>query len=536
MSSDPIAAGIAAGWHVTDASHLASDLALEADVAIVGSGAGGGISAEILARAGLEVVLIEEGPLRSSRHFRMRETEAYRSLYQESATRKTRDKTITILQGRCVGGSTTVNWTTSFRTPPAVLAYWQKQYGLGELSEAALAPWFEAVERRLSIAPWGVTPNENNAALRRGAAKLGIAAGTIRRNVVACADLGYCGMGCPIDAKQSMLTTTIPAALGKGARLLCSARVEKLAIEGSRVSGLECRAMDERGVWPRAVSIRVRAKHVVLAAGGIGSAAILLRSGAPDPQRLTGTHTFLHPTVISAAVMPERVNGYAGAPQSVYSDHFLSTQPIDGPIGYKLEVPPLHPLLFASTSQGYGEAHATLMRQFPYAQVLLALLRDGFHADSPGGTVSLRKDGSPLLDYPLNDFIWDGVRRALLSMAEIQFAAGAKSAGPVHELGLQYASWREARAAIAALPLRPLLARVVSAHVMGGCPMGADARFSVVNASGRHHQLENLSIFDGSVFPTSLGANPQLSIFGLAARNASRLAQELSGRPAPALA
>ncbi len=105
---DPVAEGLAAGWSATDASRLAADVEIEADVAIVGTGAGGGVSAEILSAAGLSVVLLEEGPLRGSHDFRMREADAYPDLYQESAARKTRDKAINILQGRCVGGSTTV--------------------------------------------------------------------------------------------------------------------------------------------------------------------------------------------------------------------------------------------------------------------------------------------------------------------------------------------------------------------------------------------------------------------------------------------
>ncbi|MET0681379.1 MAG: GMC family oxidoreductase N-terminal domain-containing protein, partial [Burkholderiales bacterium] len=128
MIRDPIRDGLATGWKVTDAAGLDRDLALEADVAIVGTGAGGGVTAEILSAAGLEVVLIEEGALRSSRDFRMLEAEAYPQLYQESAARKTLDKAITILQGRCVGGSTTVNWTSSFRTPAATLAYWRERF------------------------------------------------------------------------------------------------------------------------------------------------------------------------------------------------------------------------------------------------------------------------------------------------------------------------------------------------------------------------------------------------------------------------
>ncbi|TMG96537.1 MAG: GMC family oxidoreductase, partial [Betaproteobacteria bacterium] len=115
---DPIRVGVASGWRVIDAATLENPITLEADAVIVGTGAGGGVTAEILADAGLGVILVEEGPLKSSGDFRMREAEAYAELYQESAARKTRDKAISILQGRCVGGGTTVNWTSSFRTPP----------------------------------------------------------------------------------------------------------------------------------------------------------------------------------------------------------------------------------------------------------------------------------------------------------------------------------------------------------------------------------------------------------------------------------
>src|SRR3954453_13530784 len=127
---DPVRAGVAGGWNVVDASTLTSPLTMECDAVIVGTGAGGGVTAEILADAGFSVVLIEEGPLKSSTDFRMREAEAYPDLYQESAARKTKDKAISILQGRCVGGGTTVNWTSSLRTPSATLAYWARTFGI----------------------------------------------------------------------------------------------------------------------------------------------------------------------------------------------------------------------------------------------------------------------------------------------------------------------------------------------------------------------------------------------------------------------
>ena len=532
---DPIKAGLARGWKVIDAATLPADRTLEADVIVIGSGAGGGVTAETLAKSGLSVIIVEEGALKSSSDFKMREADAYPTLYQESAARKTRDKAINILQGRTVGGSTTVNWTSSFRTPTPTLEYWQKNFGLAGYTPEALAPWFLMMEQRLNVSTWLTPPNENNDLLKRGAAKLGIPAAAIMRNVKGCWNLGYCGMGCPTNAKQSMLVTTIPAALELGATLLTHTRAERLVFKGDRVDSVVCSALDASGVAPSGRTLTLRAKHFVVAGGAINSPALLLRSQAPNPHGLLGTRTFLHPTVISAGIFEQRVDGYAGAPQTIYSDHFLETQAINGPIGYKLEAPPLHPLLLSTTMAGFGQSHAATMAQFPHVHGLLALLRDGFHEHARGGTVGLSGSGSPVLDYPITGFVWDGIRRAHLSMAEIQFAAGAKTVQPVHEMAAPYTSWDAARKAIAALEYKEHITRVVSAHVMGGCAMSDDARLGVAGADGRYHGVSNLSVHDGSLFPTSIGANPQLSIYGITARLAAALAQQLTGKPAARL-
>jgi len=228
--------------------------------------------------------------------------------------------------------------------------------------------------------------------------------------------------------------------------------------------------------------------------------------------------------------MTQKVEGWQGAPQSIYSDHFLETHAIDGPIGFKLEAPPMHPVIFASSVVGFGEQQAGLFRQFPHTHVLLALMRDGFHPGAAGGQVKLRGDGSPVLDYPLTEFVMEGARRAMLAMAEIQFAAGARQVLPVHELARPYDSWAQAKEAIGALAMKPLLTKVVSAHVMGGCGIAASEKQGVTRPDGGHWQIDNLSVHDGSVFPTSIGANPQLSIYGITNRMAQALAKRLSGR------
>jgi choline dehydrogenase-like flavoprotein len=529
---DPILEGLRRGWKVLGGRHGAAPAEISCDVAVIGSGAGAGITAELLSHAGLSVVIVEEGPLRSSTDFNQSEAVAYPTLYQESAARKTEDKAINILQGRCVGGSTVVNWTSSFRTPASTLAYWQQHFGLAGYGNDELAPYFAQAESRLNIGPWLTAPNENNDLLRRGAASLGIPAAAIARNVKGCWNLGSCGMGCPTNAKQSMLVTTLPVALDRGATLLVETQARKLEIANGEIRALHCLPCRSNGevADPGTGGTRITARHYVLAAGAINSPAVLLRSEAPDPHGRLGQRTFLHPVVMSAAVMPQKVEGWQGAPQTIYTDHFLETQAIDGPIGFKLEAPPLHPVIFASTVPGFGAGQAGLLRGFPQTHVLLALLRDGFHAEAAGGRVKLRGDGSPVLDYPLTPFVMDGARRALLAMAEIQFAAGAREVLPVHEKAEPYRSWQDAKSAIAALPMQPLLAKVVSAHVMGGCAMAGQPQLGVVRPDGTHWQIGNLSVHDGSIFPTSIGANPQLSIYGIVNRLAQGLAKRLSGR------
>jgi choline dehydrogenase-like flavoprotein len=274
-----------------------------------------------------------------------------------------------------------------------------------------------------------------------------------------------------------MLVTTIPAALDRGATLYTRLRALRFVAAGDRVATLECGAMAAIGVDRTPWTVRVRARAFVAAGGAINTPALLLRSGLPDPHALVGRRTFLHPTVVSAAVMPERVDAFAGAPQSVYSDQWIDVAP-DGPIGFKLEAPPVHPILAAITLPDFGAAQAARMAELPHWHVLIALLRDGFAAPSQGGRVRLRDDGSPALDYPLGD-------------------------------------------------LAPRRTPVVSAHVMGGAPFGSDAATSVVGEDGRHHALANLYVMDGSLFPTSIGANPQMTIYAVVARLAEGLARAL---------
>jgi len=525
--TDRIAQGLKGGWKVTDGATLTENQTHEADVVVIGTGAGGGTTAEILAKSGLSVILVEEGRLYYQKDFKMDELTAYATLYQEGMSRVTKDGAIAVLQGRCVGGSTTVNWTSSFRTPEATLNYWVDNFGLKDLTPEAMAPWFDGREERHSIALWDMPPNLNNDVLRQGCEKLGFNWQVIPRNVKGCWNLGYCGVGCPTNAKQGALLTTIPGALDNNARLFHGLRAEKLIMNQGRIDHLQATAMNADGVTPSAITVTLKARHFVVAASAIGSPGLLLRSNIPDPHNRIGKRSFLHPVNATVAQMPERVDPFYGAPQSIYSDEFNFKNGVGGPAGYKLEVPPLHPALSAGVIPNHGQAQLNNMAALPYTQSVIALIRDGFHQDSPGGTVSLRDDGSPVLDYPLTDYLWQGLREAFYSMAEIQFAAGAERVRLMHLDSDWYTSWQDAKNAITSIAMKPHRVRLFTAHQMGGCGMGSNPENSVVNSFGEHHQISNLSVHDASIFPTSIGANPQLSVYAFAARNSVRLAQRL---------
>lgn len=490
------------------------------DVCIIGSGAGGAVTAAVLAQAGLSVLVLEEGGKYSKADFKMREDLAFPQLYQEGGLRATKDLAISILQGRAVGGTTVVNWTTSFRTPPEVVEHWRKHHAVSGFTVADLDPHWAAVEERLNIQALPLEEsNRNNRLLYDGCKRLGYEATPTRRNTRGCFKSGYCGMGCPVDAKQSMLVTYLPDAVERGATVVSRCRVQRLVVEGGRISAAECALLGDDGYTATGRLLTVKARRFVLSGGAINSPAVLMRSGLGGG--MTGKRTFLHPVVGIAGRYADPVEPFYGAPQSIASHQFAHR---GDKIGFFLEAAPFHPMMAAIASSGFGPAHAALIANLPRLSAHIAITIDGFHPDEPGGTVELRKSGAPLLDYPLGPRNWEAFREGLKVLARIDFAVGAEEIYVGSEPTLTLRSEKDLDK-LETLPLDNLKINVFTAHQMGGCAMGDDPARAVVRSSDlRHHAIENLHVIDGSVFPTSLGVNPQLSIYGLAHLMATRLA------------
>lgn len=494
---------------------LTADVVVDCDVCIVGSGAGGAVLAAGLTAQGARVVMLEEGGSFSKADFDLVEAHAYPMLYQERGGRSTADQAISVLQGRSVGGSTTVNWTTCFRTPERILEHWRSVHGVEGFGVEELAPHFEAVEARLGIAPWEeARANANNTLLLEGARALGYEASVLRRNVRDCGNTGYCGLGCPLDAKQAMHLTYLPDAVAAGMTLYSDTRAARFVTEGRRVIEVQASVLDRDTGRPTGGAVTVRPRVAVSSAGAINGPALLLRSGLDHAGRV-GRRTFLHPVVALAALYEEHINAFEGAPQSIASHEFVDRGP--GRIGFFLEVPPLQPMLTASGTLIFGTEHHRWMRELARVGATIAITVDGLLPGDEGGTVSLRGDGRIRIDYPIGPALEEAFHAAHKVMARLAIAAGAIESQSSHMEPI----FVETEADIHRYDHAPWGAHehtIFTAHQMGGCVMGADPATSVVDRRLRYRGLDNLFVVDGSVLPTSLGVNPSLTIYGLARR------------------
>jgi choline dehydrogenase-like flavoprotein len=506
-------------------SRRGGDVALAADVCVIGSGAGGAVAAALLAEGGRSVVVLEKGPYWTSAEFTQREDEMLPRLFEEAGMRQTEGGGIAILQGRAVGGSTVHNLCYAFRAPEPILRVWREEHGLGGLTPEALAPSFERVERSLRVKPIREDElNSLNRRLREGAERLGLSGFVAKHNREGCVQAGYCILGCSYGAKQSMLVTYVPRADAAGAHVCAGAQVERIELEGGRVRGVTGRVVDEAGA-PLG-TLEVRARVVVLAAGAIGSPDLLLRSGIGDAAHV-GQHLHLHPSVMAAGVWDEPLHAYRGIPQSYYIDAFIDLER-DPYAGYALMPISAFPALTAANLPGFGRDHFALMREYSKMGGVLALLHDRSEGSvEPGGSLA-----RPRIRYALDARDRGQLTQGLRRCVEVLFAAGARRVivpyspqplvlGPGADLGeLERREVREG-----AIP-------IASTHPQSTCRMGGDPRTSVVDAFGACHGVPGLFVADMSVFPTSLGAPPQITTAALADRTAHAILtrwRELAG-------
>jgi hypothetical protein len=231
----------------------------------------------------------------------------------------------------------------------------------------------------------------------------------------------------------------------------------------------------------------------------------------PDPYRIVGRRTWIHPTLAMVGHFDRKIEPYSGAPQTVGSHHF-ALRP--GKMGYFLETPPAQPMLAGLAHAGFGPGHRQAMKELPNTAVLIGLLIDGFLDEERGGTVAKRGGGRLSFVYERNAALSEAMREAMKTMARVHLAAGAREVLTFHEPPLRIRSERDL-SAIDSASVAPNRCALFTAHQMGGAPMGEDPGIAIVDSRLKHHLVDNLYVMDGSVFPTALGVNPMISILGV---------------------
>lgn len=491
---------------------------IETDVAIVGSGAGGGCAAAILAQAGLKVVVLEKGGYFGESDFTQVEADASRDLYLYGMTLMTSDLGCRIVAGSTVGGGTVVNYTTSFRAPRPVLDEWAKVSGVDAFASGELEESFDAVSERLRV------NTDHNAAGRRdqlledGLKALGWHVDSMPRAVVGCTQdeaCGYCGFGCRVGAKQSTMRTYLEDAQRHGAAILIRTDVRTVVVRDGVARGVA--ATTPRG------SLVVNARAVVAAAGAIETPALLLRSGLGGR---VGHYLRLHPGSAALGLFPQEVRPWEGTLQARYSAELAGWDGNHGPL---FETVPIHPGQAAAALPWVSAAdHREMMDRLPQTSFCAVLPRD-----ESAGRIVLNRDGSPRVRYRVGVPDQRRIVEALIRAGKVMEHAGAEEVYTMHTPRVTYrpgskGSHEEWAEKVRAAGAGKGALTFVSYHQMGSCRMGRDPSTSAIGPDNESHEVRNLFVADGSAFPTASGVNPMLSIYAIAHRAAGKIAARLA--------
>lgn len=487
----------------------------DVDVCVIGSGCGGATAAWVLAEAGREVLVLEEGGDRTGGELDQRDRTMYDQLYMDRGGRSTDDLAISVLQGRTLGGGGVINASDVVPIPDGVLAHWRARFGLSDLTERVMAPYRERALADLSASRIRDEQlNEANLLLRRGAEALGLRGEVMMHNRVGCAGFGTCLIGCPLNAKQSPRFVAVPAAIAAGADVWLRARAVR--IEDGEVKRVAIRALDPRGYSERG-EVAVRARTVILAANAIGSAQLLLRSGLGNAH--VGRHLMLQPQLPIVARFDHEVRAFRGIPQAyAVTEHERDDHPEHGLWGFRIEAIMGTPGIVASMMPFVGRDNAALMRHYDRIAAALLLV-----PDAPSGRVELYDDGRPKIAYTHRAEHLERVREAVRVAARIYLAAGARDVLVPTASPLWIRSERDL-ARVRALDLRPACAPFISAHQQGTLRMAPSERDGAIDPDGLVWGTRGIYALDSSGFPSSASSHTMAPILTMARYQADKLA------------
>ncbi len=485
----------------------------ECDVVVVGSGAGGAVAAATLAEAGLEVIVLEAGESYNRDSYPSDPLEAITSLYRDGGLTIAEGRPqIPLPVGRTVGGTTVVNSGTCFRAPEPVLEDWRRRFGVEWAGE--LGADFAAAEEFLRVTPLDPERMGRNGQLAmEGAAALGASGGPIARNAGSCVQCSSCPFGCEIDAKRGMHVSYLPRAVAAGARLRAGVDARAVLVEGGRAAGVRCVTGDAGAGNGRQRAYTVRARRATIIAGGaLGTPELLLRSGLGGRQ--VGRNLHIHPACWVGARYEEEVRGWDGVMQSYYVDQWE-------PQRLLLEAT-FTPLAFGGAwLRGTGREHQRAMLEFGHVGSI------GVHlSDESAGRIRLAGDGSLRAAYKLTKADAGRLTFGIARAAEIHFAAGATEVYP--NIARAGVLTQRNLADFEATSFKPAELRLEAFHPMGTARIAAEGEGACAS-NGSVNGINDLYVADASLFPTSVGVNPMMTVIAFAKRISGQLLQEGDG-------
>ncbi len=416
--------------------------------------------------------------------------------------------------GKAVGGTTMINSGTCFRTPDKILNRWAATLGRTDVAPMAMADHFDRIWEYLEVAPtpWEVLGGSADH-VARGADKLGLSHRPLDRNAPGCDGAGVCCFGCPTGAKKSMERSYIPDAIAHGAVVLSHTRAERVLTRGGRAAGVE-------GVLggPGGTPVEIRATVTALCCGSLSTPGFLDQQDL-GPRRHRGRHLTVHPAGKIVAEFEHEVHCWNGVPQGYCIDEWAG----EGVMFEGATVPPEYGAL---AFPWFGKAHTEALDRYAYMDLFGFLVSDRGLGRVIGGDLL---GGRPLVTYRAGDQELDRFQRASALLCEVYLEAGAKRiVAPLH--GFDDIRTAADVQALSSARLRPGDMEVAAFHPLGTCRMAAEADDGVVTPDLQVHGVDDLYVVDGSVFPSSLGVNPQVTIMAFATRAAEHLLRR-SGRP-----
>lgn len=491
---------------------ILQDCVFSCEVLVIGSGAGGGVVAGELAKAGIDVLVVEKGIYRHHTEYDNREAESVASLYDSKGLLATKDGSVTIFAGSNLGGGTTINWAGSLKTPDYILEEWAKEADLPFLLSKDYQKGFEAVMQKTNVNTDETIHNAQNQKLWQGSEKLGHFLKLMPRNVQGCAkhdtkECGFCSLGCRHNAKMSVTKTYLQEAYQKGARFLTGVEIEKLVIENGKVTGA---IGFYRNNTPETKKITIKANKVVVASGAIYTPLLLQKSGLKHPA--IGKNLYLHPTAVVSGLYEESIKSWEGVMMSAINDEFAR---MTENFGFKIETPPVHAGLFGlGMPWTSAKQHKELTLQAHKTAHFIILTRDKF-----GGTVKANRHGRVEIHYKLHEFDKKHLLKGFEEAIKIHLAAGAKETFIPHNTMTSFKKGENISnlaEQIQQLSWQPNRYGLFSAHQMGTCRMGGNKTTHAVAPTGETYEVKNLFVADASLFPRCSGVNPMLSIQVLA--------------------